>query len=188
MASGNGEPGSKSVYTTAEVARLCQVHKNTIIAAINRGLIPAMKTPGGHNRVSQADLLEYMRTAGITPPEWAGPISEVVLLVGEEAATVGKLRSALSAPRYRLERVAGLFAAGAAAVQLRPDCILIGLEHVEDAHAMLATLRQDGATAARPRLIALAEGPRADAPGFDGVIDRRATGREIAMAMAGIVG
>ena len=188
MGASNGDPGAKDVYTTAEVARLCQVHKNTIIAAINRGLIPAMKTPGGHNRVGRADLLEYMRTVGIRPPEWAGPTAELVLLVGEEAATVGKLRSALTEPHYRLERAAGLFEAGAAAVHLRPDSFLIGIEQVNDAHAMLATLRRDGDRGVLPRLIALADGPRASAPGFHAVIDRRATGREITQAMTRIIG
>ena len=48
-----GRVDNKDYYSTSEVATLCRVHKNTIIAAINRGLLPASKTPGGHNRVSR---------------------------------------------------------------------------------------------------------------------------------------
>jgi len=49
-------------FTPPELARLFGVNESTIKRWIDRGLLTASCTPGGHRRVSQADLQTFLRT------------------------------------------------------------------------------------------------------------------------------
>ncbi|MHC5019654.1 MAG: helix-turn-helix domain-containing protein [Planctomycetota bacterium] len=122
---GGSLPGPQDVYTTAEAAKLCRVHKNTVIAAINRGLLRSMKTPGGHNRVARHDLLEYMRRSGISVPEWADPPPVRVLIVGEADTVVHGLMGVLVRPKFDVRRADNLFAAGRASAAEAPACLIV---------------------------------------------------------------
>lgn len=53
--------GRKAYYTTSETARMCRVHRNTIIGAIRSGKLRANRTPGGHARIPVASIEEYER-------------------------------------------------------------------------------------------------------------------------------
>jgi len=120
-----GGLGDREYFSTSEVASLCRVHKNTIIAAINRGLLPASKTPGGHNRVSRADLASFMRERGI--PEGFGTVPSItrVMVVGESSLTVKRIRKSLPSPQFDVFSVQGLFEAGVVSARQRPDVLIL---------------------------------------------------------------
>lgn len=40
-------------YTTHQISKICSVSITTIIDWINKGKLPAYKTPGGHRRVKK---------------------------------------------------------------------------------------------------------------------------------------
>lgn len=52
--------GSKSYYTTGEIARLLSVSTITILRAIESGHVRSSTTPGGHHRVSRSDLRDFL--------------------------------------------------------------------------------------------------------------------------------
>ena len=59
----------KTVFTTFETAKLCQVSPLSIINWVNAGRLPAFRTPGGHRRIRREDLVRFMRESGIPLPE-----------------------------------------------------------------------------------------------------------------------
>ena len=178
---------AKEYYSTSEVATLCRVHKNTIIAAINRGLLPASKTPGGHNRVSKTDLAEFMRERGI--PEVFEPVPSVrrVLVVGEEPATVKRVRRSLPSPQYDVVTAPGLLEAGAACARQRPDLVVLPADRsggawdgVTDEIRRLPECRQT-------RLLGLTDGPPTDLPGFDRVVARESAAGDLLETISRLV-
>ncbi|MCI0341748.1 MAG: helix-turn-helix domain-containing protein [Planctomycetales bacterium] len=165
----------REYFSTSEVAELCRVHKNTIIAAINRGIIPASKTPGGHNRVSKADLLSYMRERGIPSPVGVPPAVRRILVVGEDPATVRRLHKALPPPQFEILSVRNLYEAGASAARVRPEIIVMpadpGEGRWDEASAQVRRLPETS----RARVLGLSESGQAVAGGqFDAVLPRNA--------------
>lgn len=48
-------------YTTHEVARMLQVDPSTVAKWIDRGVLGAFRTPGGHRRVLAMDVVEFVK-------------------------------------------------------------------------------------------------------------------------------
>lgn len=56
--------GSRRFYTTSEVARLLGVTPPTVIKWVKDGQLSAHRTPGGHRRISAAELAEFTARCG----------------------------------------------------------------------------------------------------------------------------
>src|SRR5689334_14580216 len=54
---------SRQLFTTGEVARRCSVQADTILKWIKKGRLRASRTPGGHFRVDESDLLPLLTKA-----------------------------------------------------------------------------------------------------------------------------
>lgn len=177
----------KTYYSTSEVAELCRVHKNTIIAAINRGLLPASKTPGGHNRVSRADLAQFMRERGIPEVFETVPSVVRVLVCGESASTVKRIRRSLPSPQYDIIAAPGLLEAGAVCARQQPDVVVVpadrGNEGWSDLPAQLRALPECRST----RVLGLTDSTPSPLPGFDQVIAREGKPNEVLDALAALV-
>ena len=48
------------LYTTHDISRLLQVDPSTVSKWIDRGILMAFRTPGGHRRVRSADICRVM--------------------------------------------------------------------------------------------------------------------------------
>lgn len=59
----------KDFLTTGEVAEVCRLHKNTIIAALKRGMLTCSRTPGGHSRIPRDSVVSFMAGLGIKPKD-----------------------------------------------------------------------------------------------------------------------
>ncbi len=59
----------KDFLTTGEVADACRLHKNTIIAALKKGMLSCSRTPGGHNRIPMDSVMQFMASLGIKPKD-----------------------------------------------------------------------------------------------------------------------
>jgi excisionase family DNA binding protein len=177
----------KDYYSTSEVAVLCRVHKNTIIAAINRGLLPASKTPGGHNRVSKADLAQFMRERGI--PEVFETVSSVtrILVCAEDANTVKRVRRSLPSPQYDVLAAPTLLEAGAACARQSPDVVVLPADRTGDEWAKLPADIREIPECRRTRLLGLADDGAGDRQGFDRVIAREARPGEILDAIGELI-
>ncbi|MFB4276079.1 helix-turn-helix domain-containing protein [Nonomuraea sp. MTCD27] len=47
-------------YTRQQAADFCQVHHQTITRWANAGKLPTVRTPGGHRRYRESDLVAVM--------------------------------------------------------------------------------------------------------------------------------
>jgi excisionase family DNA binding protein len=54
-------PGVSPVVTTHEIAKMFQCDPSSVAKWIDRGLLIAYRTPGGHRRVRMSDLLDFAR-------------------------------------------------------------------------------------------------------------------------------
>jgi len=59
-------------FSTLEISRICHVDPVTVARWCDQGEIKCFKTPGGHRRVLQEDLLAFLRRQGIPVPEEFG--------------------------------------------------------------------------------------------------------------------
>jgi len=52
-------------FKTAQVADMLNVHQSTVNRWINTGELRAFTTPGGHRRITRADLIAFLRNNGL---------------------------------------------------------------------------------------------------------------------------
>mgnify|MGYP006277063483 CR=1 FL=1 len=133
-------------YSTSEVAKLCNVHRNTIIAAIRNGRLPAYKTPGGHARVSHPDLVQFASEKGLPVTHSLGR-NDKILLVSQDPDQHRSATEQLLAKGYRVRTASDPFEAGVLSLGFLPDAILfdIGAPGL-DVPAAIARLREIEAT------------------------------------------
>jgi excisionase family DNA binding protein len=75
----------RRTYGTHEIARLCQVTPPTIGRWIEEGKLPSFKTAGGHRRVWDADLANFLRSHKIPLPAELRNVGLLrLLVVGDE--------------------------------------------------------------------------------------------------------
>ena len=80
----------EKMYTTFQIADICQVRPTTVIKWANRNLIKTYTTPGGHRRIRQADLLDFLKQYNIpVPSEISAPGPRVMIV--EDEKPVGML-------------------------------------------------------------------------------------------------
>ncbi len=71
-------------YTTAEVAAMLGVSYATINNWIRKGKLSAYQTPGGHRRVTQEELLKFLKIYEMPVPPELSEISPVEILVVDD--------------------------------------------------------------------------------------------------------
>lgn len=75
----------KQQFGTLEVARMLGVSAMTVVRWIDKGVIPAFKTPGSHRRILRGDLKHFIRKMDFpTPPEFQGDQWKVLAVDDEE--------------------------------------------------------------------------------------------------------
>jgi excisionase family DNA binding protein len=77
--------------STGQAARLCSVQRDTVLKWIKRGRLPAIRTAGGHYRISRLDL-EPLWTAGAGRRRRAAP-ENIARTCWEYMAAGGAMRS-----------------------------------------------------------------------------------------------
>lgn len=82
----NGQnPGTAArAFSTFEVARICGAYHTTVINWVNKGLLKARHTPGGHRRIALPDLLDFMRRFEMPIPEDLVSRAQRVLVVEDD--------------------------------------------------------------------------------------------------------
>jgi len=122
---------NKSVFTTFETAKLCQVSPLSIINWVNAGRLPAFRTPGGHRRIRREDLVRFMRDSGIPLPDELreGTGRPRVLVVDDDQAIRDTIAEYLAArPRpYEVMTARDGFEAGKLVCTFRPNVVLLDL-------------------------------------------------------------
>jgi CheY-like chemotaxis protein len=129
----------KPFYSTTDVAKICNVHRNTIILAIKKGDLKASSTPGGHNRVAHRDLVRFIRERdlpvlcipgeddedlaldGNLPPT----IKQRILIVDDDPTMVKMIEATLAEQGYEVLSAHNGYDAGRMTELHRPDLILL---------------------------------------------------------------
>ena len=119
----------KSVLTTFEAAKLCNVSYNTIKNWIKRGMLQAYRTAGGHLRIKREELERFAREHSIPLADRGRAVGRRVLIVDDEEPIREALVELLSQYPERLEvyTAADGFEAGSLVESLRPDLIILDL-------------------------------------------------------------
>ena len=113
------------VFTTHQVAKECNVHHTTVINWVNEDKLKAYTTPGGHRRVSEEDLIKFMKKYQIPIPDSLAGKSKIILVVDDDIECLDELKSALKQTDYELDFASNGFEAGRKIYTNRPSLILL---------------------------------------------------------------
>jgi excisionase family DNA binding protein len=111
-------------FTTSEVAKICNCHRNTIIGAIRKGLLRIHRTPGGHARISQEDLDDFCHRRSL-PSTSLISRNNRVLVLDPDANFVGALTRGLQDYEYQVEAARDPFMAGYLLGKFQPNVVLL---------------------------------------------------------------
>ncbi len=159
------------LFTTHDAAKILQVHPFTVAKWIDRGMLKAWRTAGGHRRVQAEDLRRYLVDNSLpVPPELRAIDTRVrLLVVDDEPIALRAIERAFKPLAAEVELVCTT--SGVEALlqlgELKPDALLIdlnmaGLDGFEvcrrvKAHASLSNVTLIAITALhRPDIVASA--------------------------------
>lgn len=92
-----------TLYTTHDISRLLQVDPSTVSKWIDRGILTAFRTPGGHRRVREGDLRSFLIAHEMPlPPELGGQLVKL-LVVDDERPVLDALKRAFKPYAPQLE-------------------------------------------------------------------------------------
>ena len=80
------------LYTTHDISRLLQVDPSTVSKWIDRGILMAFRTPGGHRRVRSSDLRSFLIAHQMPVPEELGSQVVRLLVVDDEKAVLDAMK------------------------------------------------------------------------------------------------
>lgn len=81
----------KEVYTTFEVARVCNANITSIKNWIDKGELRAFRTPGGHYRIEQKVLDDFLTRHGMPNP-FAEERQKRILVIQEDKELLGQVK------------------------------------------------------------------------------------------------
>jgi excisionase family DNA binding protein len=93
------------LYTTHDISRLLQVDPSTVSKWIDRGILLAFRTPGGHRRVRSSDLRTFLIAHQMPVPEELGSQVVRLLVVDDEKAVLDAMKRAFKPFATQLELV-----------------------------------------------------------------------------------
>jgi excisionase family DNA binding protein len=72
------------IFTTNDIAQMLKVDISTVIDWVDRGRLPAYRTPGGHRRVKRTDLFAFIQNHKLPFPEELSRPTKIILLVEDD--------------------------------------------------------------------------------------------------------
>ncbi|MBI3182704.1 MAG: response regulator [Myxococcales bacterium] len=117
------------LYTTHDISRLLQVDPSTVSKWIDRGIMLAFRTPGGHRRVRQSDLRTFLVAHQMPVPDELGSGVVRLVVVDDEKPALEAIKRAFRPFANEVELVTTTSAIEAILLvsELRPHGLLIDL-------------------------------------------------------------
>jgi len=117
---------SKEIFTTGEVAEICQISQQTVIRCFDSGRLKGFRVPGSRfRRIPRDALLQFMRENGI-PLERLQPGRKRVLVVDDDPDIVEMLSDLLQQDgRFEVKTARTGYDAGVLTEKFRPDVIIL---------------------------------------------------------------
>jgi excisionase family DNA binding protein len=88
---------AEKVFSTFQVAKICRVAPVTIIRWAESGKLASYKTPGGHRRIVERDLLAFLERHGLPHGSLDGTSSPRILIIDDEMLVRRQMQKALKA-------------------------------------------------------------------------------------------
>jgi len=128
-----GHPMTDTLYTTHDISRLLQVDPSTVSKWIDRGILVAFRTPGGHRRVRAGDLRSFLIAHEMPLPEELGSSVVRLLAVDDEKPVLDAMKRAFKAHGHQVELTATTSGVEALLLvtELKPHGLLIDLNMPE---------------------------------------------------------
>jgi excisionase family DNA binding protein len=137
----------KSVFTTGEVAEICNVSQQTVIRCFDRGELKGYRVPGSRfRRIPRESLIEFMKSNDI-PLDRLEMGKKRVLIVDDDPAIVEMLVELLERDgRFEVQTAETGFEAGIRTREFQPDVIVLDYMLPDiNGNAVCRTIRSDPA-------------------------------------------
>jgi excisionase family DNA binding protein len=123
----------EQLYTTHDISRLLQVDPSTVSKWIDRGILVAFRTPGGHRRVRSGDLRTFLIAHEMPVPEELGSATVKLLVVDDEKPVLDAIKRAFKpfATQVELTTTSSGVEALLTVSELKPHGMLIDLNMPE---------------------------------------------------------
>jgi excisionase family DNA binding protein len=136
-----------TLYTTHAAAQILQVHPFTVAKWIDRGVLKAWRTAGGHRRLQAADLKAYLVEHGLPIPAelLRGDSRLKLLIVDDDAATLRAISRSFAplSAEVALTTTSSGVEAMLLLAELHPDAMLIDLNMPDlDGYEVLRRVRK----------------------------------------------
>lgn len=122
---------SEENYSTYEVAQICGVTMIAVIKWIDQGKLPAYRTPGGHRRVLESDLLAFLKRYEMPIPESLNAQAKKrILIVDDDASEITAVKRALKRidAGFEVYQATEAFEAGEKIADLHPALVILNLK------------------------------------------------------------
>jgi excisionase family DNA binding protein len=117
---------NRAVFSTHQAARLCNVHHTTVISWVKEGKLKAYATPGGHRRIKEEELRDFMQKYELPmPEEMTRRGKKTVLVVDDDPVMLEELKESLRGKGFNLDFASSGFEAGRKIYRKKPDLILL---------------------------------------------------------------
>jgi excisionase family DNA binding protein len=138
-------------YTTFQAAKLLGVSPPTVVNWVNLGVLAAHRTPGGHRRIGQDDLVvfatEYHYPLPESLKEGAQMVRRVLIVDDERDFGVTVREYLVVRGGFEVEVAESGFAAGLTIARFQPHVVLMDIMMPDmDGFEVLRMLRADPAT------------------------------------------
>jgi len=116
------------LYTTVDVAKICQVSLRTVIRWVDEGKLTSFRTPGGHRRIKEEDLSKFLDHYQIPFPLKSSESSNKILVIEEKKVLEKLLKQILrrSSDNYELIFTRDIYEAAIRVGLVKPHLVIIG--------------------------------------------------------------
>lgn len=115
-------------FTTFEVAEMLGVAGNTIATWVDEGKLKAYTTPGGHRRIDEEDLVEFLKSNNIPIPKELG-YKKSILIVEDDKELLESISYIIknNLPNYEIITATDGFTAGGLFNRFEPEVVVLDI-------------------------------------------------------------
>ncbi|MCD6311188.1 MAG: response regulator [Elusimicrobia bacterium] len=120
----------KKTYTTFGISRICGVYPTTVANWIDKGILKAFATPGGHRRVREEDLKKFLKIHKIPiPDDISLPTKKRILVVDDDQSVRNAIEGIIKTQKkkYEVFTASDGFEAGLAVEIKKPHLVILDL-------------------------------------------------------------
>jgi len=117
----------EKMLSLGQAADICAIARRTLWSYVKSGELIASRTPGGHFRVTQKDLDEFIQQKGMQAKKKRPLSTTKILIVDDNEAVRKALKQKLVREGFTVETAPDGFNAGLKARDIKPELIILDL-------------------------------------------------------------